>query len=160
EDKAKLAAAYAAADVFVSPSFQEVFGLATAEAQACGTPGVGFYGTGAEDIVRDGVTGFLARHPGLPLAGNASPSGDDAYSSFSPDSVEDLAAKIKRVLDLPQDEYAVMRRACRERALAEYSSTLQAARYLQLYRRILGLPESLQALACEKYPPEKNRDSF
>ncbi|MDR2055500.1 MAG: glycosyltransferase, partial [Desulfovibrio sp.] len=34
EDKAKLAAAYAAADVFVSPSFQEVFGLATAEAQA------------------------------------------------------------------------------------------------------------------------------
>ncbi|MDR2051017.1 MAG: glycosyltransferase, partial [Deltaproteobacteria bacterium] len=141
EDKAKLAAAYAAADVFVSPSFQEVFGLATAEAQACGTPGVGFYGTGAEDIILEGMTGFLARHPGLPLAGGLSSPKDGAYSSFSPDSVEDLAAKIKRVLDLPPDEYAAMRSACRERALAEYTRVLQVGRYLRLYRRLLGLRE-------------------
>ena len=141
EDKTTLAVAYNAADVFVSPSFQETFGLVTAEAQACGTPGIGFYGTGAEDIIQDGITGYLAKHPGLPLARGALPQYDtEAYSFINPDALEDLAAKIEKILDLPPDEYAAMRLACREHALAEYTPELQAARYLQLYRRVLGLP--------------------
>jgi glycosyltransferase involved in cell wall biosynthesis len=142
-DKAKLAAAYAAADVFVSPSFQEAFGQVTAEAQACGTPGIAFYDTGAEDIIQDGITGYLAKHPGLPLAGGAAPSRTGAYRTFSPESVEDLAAKIKKILELPENEREAMRRACREHALSEYSPPLQTARYLRLYRKMLNMERSV-----------------
>ena len=38
----------------------EPFGLVAAEAMACGTPAVAFRGSGPEEIVEDGVTGFLA----------------------------------------------------------------------------------------------------
>jgi glycosyltransferase involved in cell wall biosynthesis len=141
-DKKKLAAAYAAADVFVTPSFQEVFGQVTAEAQACGTPGIGFYDTGAEDIIQDGVTGYLVEHPGLPLANGAVTPRSGAYRSFLTASVEDLAKQIKKILDMPHEEYKAMRHACRAHALAEYWPVLQTERYLRLYRRILSLPES------------------
>jgi glycosyltransferase involved in cell wall biosynthesis len=141
EDRRKLTALYSAADVFVSSSFQEAFGLVTAEAQSCGTPGIGFYGTGAEDIIQDGVTGYLAKHPGLPLENGKIPSRDEAYRSFSPESVEDLAEKIKKILELHPDEYEAMRRACREHAVAEYSPVRITERYLRLYRDKLGLPD-------------------
>ncbi len=39
---------------------EEDFGIIMAEAQACGSPVVGFRGGGALDIVEDGVTGWLA----------------------------------------------------------------------------------------------------
>jgi hypothetical protein len=52
-----------------------------------------------------------------------------------------LAAKIENILELSSDEYTAMRRACREHALAEYAPVLQTARYLQVYRKLLGLPE-------------------
>jgi glycosyltransferase involved in cell wall biosynthesis len=141
-DRSKLTAAYAAADVFVSPSFQEAFGQVTAEAQACGTPSIGFYETNAEDIIQDGVTGYLAKHPGLPLANCALPPWDGAYRTFSRESVEDLAVKIIKILELPGNKYEAMRHACRQHAIAEYSPVLQTARYLRLYRKILNLPES------------------
>jgi glycosyltransferase involved in cell wall biosynthesis len=147
EDKAKLAAAYSAADLYVSPSFQDAFGRTTAEAQACGTPGIGFYNTGAEDIIRHGITGYLAKHPGLPLEGGAVPPLDGAYLAVDPDSIADLAAMVAKALTLPPDEYTAMRHACREHALAEYTLELQAARLLLVYRRILGLPEILFPLS-------------
>jgi glycosyltransferase involved in cell wall biosynthesis len=138
-DKSTLAAIYDAADVFVLPSFQDNLPNVLLEAQSCGIPCVAFHNTGAEDIIEEGVTGFLARHPGLPLANGANPGRYGAFRSFSPESVEDLAAKIKRILDLPPDEYEAMRRACREHALAEYHAHVSAERYLRLYRKILSI---------------------
>jgi glycosyltransferase involved in cell wall biosynthesis len=140
DDKKKLAAAYSAADVFVLPSFQDNLPTTLIESQACGTPGIGFYGTGAEDIIQDGVTGYLAEHPGLPLTGGTIPSRDGAYRAFSTEGIKDFAVKIKKILELPREKYEAMRYACREHALAEYSLVLQTERYLRLYRKILGLP--------------------
>jgi glycosyltransferase involved in cell wall biosynthesis len=142
DDKTKLAAVYSAADIFVLPSFQDNLPTTLIESQACGTPGIGFYGTGAEDIIQDGVTGYLAKHPGLPLAGGTVPSRDGAYRTFSLESIKDFAMKIKKILELPKEKYAAMRYACREHALTEYSLVLQAERYLRLYRKVLGLPEN------------------
>src|ERR1700745_4180012 len=75
-------AAVARAAVVLCPSrWDEPFGLAAAEAQACGTPVVAFRRGGLSEVIVDGVTGFLvaaddtaacaeavARAPGLSRA--------------------------------------------------------------------------------------------
>lgn len=64
-----IAAEYAAADLFVMPSFYESFGLATAEALAAGLPAVGFADCpGTDEIIRDGVNGLLVEGPDRPEA--------------------------------------------------------------------------------------------
>lgn len=50
---------YCALDLFVSASHSESFGLAIAEAMACGTPVVATATEGAAEIISDGVTGVL-----------------------------------------------------------------------------------------------------
>jgi glycosyltransferase involved in cell wall biosynthesis len=142
EDKKMLAAAYSAADVFVNPSRQESFGLVTLEALACGTPGIAFKDTSAEEIILDGVTGYLTSHPGFPLEeGAPEPGRHGAYKFIKPGCIENLASAITKLLELPEGEYAEMRRACREHVLAKFTPELAIYRHLQLYRRRLGLPQ-------------------
>ena len=50
----------AAADIFVTPSLTETFGLSTVEAMAAGLPALGVNAPGTEDIIDDGITGFVA----------------------------------------------------------------------------------------------------
>lgn len=54
-----LAEYYANADVFVFPSRWETFGIVMIEAMACGTPVAAYPCQGPEDVVEQGVTGFL-----------------------------------------------------------------------------------------------------
>src|SRR5688500_18366146 len=56
-----LSLVYSLADVFVMPSLQESFGQTVTESLACGTPVVAFDGGGPTDMVRPGVTGWLAK---------------------------------------------------------------------------------------------------
>jgi glycosyltransferase involved in cell wall biosynthesis len=51
--------AYAAIDLLAFPSYREGMPNVTLEAQACGTPVVGYRATGTVDAVRDGHTGIL-----------------------------------------------------------------------------------------------------
>lgn len=59
-DDTMLALAYAAADVMVMPSIQDNFAKTTIEAMACGTPVVGFNGTGFKDCVVHQRNGYAA----------------------------------------------------------------------------------------------------
>ena len=52
---------YAAADLYVSPSREDSFGLPVAEAMACGLPVVTSLKAGVSDLIRDGVDGFIPR---------------------------------------------------------------------------------------------------
>lgn len=54
-----LGRAVASMDVFFNPSVTETFGNVTTEAMAAGVPVVAARATGAVDLVREGVTGFL-----------------------------------------------------------------------------------------------------
>jgi len=62
-----LATVYSAADVYVTPSQMETFGMTAAEAAACARPVIAFATGGLPEIVEDGVNGWL-----LPLESGAS----------------------------------------------------------------------------------------
>jgi glycosyltransferase involved in cell wall biosynthesis len=67
-DKQRLAAEYAAADVFCLPSFrvpgwEELFGIVVIEAFACGTPVVSTDCVGPAELIEDGQSGYVvAQH--------------------------------------------------------------------------------------------------
>ena len=115
QDTGQLANAYSAADLFVIPSLQEIFGLTGLEAMACGTPVVGFAAGGITDYVRPGETGLLAK------------VGDS----------RDLAAKIKWMFDHPQ---ARLRMGTLARAMVEreFNQEIQTQRHIELYRSLLA----------------------
>jgi glycosyltransferase involved in cell wall biosynthesis len=106
---------YSAADVFVIPSLQESFGQTVTESMACGTPVVGFDCGGIPDMVRPGVTGYLA------------PVGDVAA----------LGVAIQKVLSDPV-KGREMSANCRRIAVEEYSLEVQARAYARHYETILA----------------------
>jgi phosphatidylinositol alpha-1,6-mannosyltransferase len=63
---------YYQADLFLLPSVNfrdndfEGFGLVYLEAGACGLPVIGTYDCGAEDAIKDGVTGLLVKQNDVP----------------------------------------------------------------------------------------------
>jgi len=108
------AIAYSAADLIVLPTRAESLPLVLQEAMACGTPMVSFRVGGVPDLVRPGITGYLAE----------------------PENVKDLCDGIVQLLeDEPLRNY--MSQQCRAIALKEYTLDLQVQRYIELYRRIL-----------------------
>ena len=84
------------------------------ESIACGTPVVAFAVGGVPELVRPGITGYLAR----------------------PEHPQDLAEGVESLLgDKPG--LAAMSGRCREVVEAEYSLSLQVDRYLELYKQVI-----------------------
>jgi glycosyltransferase involved in cell wall biosynthesis len=70
--RAELWQAMARAAVVLCPArWDEPFGLAAAEAQACGTPVVAFSRGGLREVIVDGATGFLVPPDDIPAAAEA-----------------------------------------------------------------------------------------
>lgn len=61
-DELKLALISNASDVFVSPSLSESYGMSLKENILCGTPVVAFDNTAIGEIVKTGITGYLAKN--------------------------------------------------------------------------------------------------
>jgi alpha-1,6-mannosyltransferase len=95
QDRGRLAALLASADVYVSAMAHETFGLSVVEAQACGLPVLGVRAGAMTDRVHDGE-GFLV----------------------PPDSP---AAMAERILKTPRDAWHAMGRRARQRVQAEFS---------------------------------------
>jgi alpha-1,6-mannosyltransferase len=68
QDATELADIYRAADLFIHPGVQETFGLVTLEAQACGTPVLGFQRTSTERLVVVGKELGARKNNALALA--------------------------------------------------------------------------------------------
>jgi len=98
-----------AAVVLCPARWDEPFGLAAAEAQACGTPVVAFSRGGLGEVIADGVSGFLV------------PPGD----------VRAAAEAVSKVA-------AISRAACRDHAEEQLDLELSLDAHERLYRRVAG----------------------
>lgn len=107
--------AYSAADLFLFPTRAENFGLVVQEAMACGTPTVSFKIGGVPDLVRPGVTGYLAE----------------------PEDVTDFCKGITQLLE-DQSLRERLGQQSRLVVLEEYQLEVYAQRYAELYRQILA----------------------
>jgi glycosyltransferase involved in cell wall biosynthesis len=109
------AIAYSASDLFVLPSRADNLPLVLQESMACGTPMISFNVGGIPDLVRPGITGYLAHL--------------DDYQDFC-----------SGIIQLFEDKslYNKMKKNCREIALKEYSLSLQVERYIDLYQQVLS----------------------
>jgi glycosyltransferase involved in cell wall biosynthesis len=106
---------YSAADCFVTTTRAESFGNVLVESLACGTPVVAQNVCGLSDIVRPKITGLLAE----------------------PEDIEGFRDHILELLenDALRDG---MRQQCRRIAVEEYSISVQAEKYIRVYRQLLN----------------------
>ena len=108
--RALLWQAMARAAVVLYPArWDEPFGLAAAEAQACGTPVVAFRRGGLSEVIVDGVTGFLV----------------------PPDDVRAAAEAVPKAA-------GISRPACREHAEGRLDLDLSLDAHERLYRRVIS----------------------
>jgi glycosyltransferase involved in cell wall biosynthesis len=102
-------AAMARAAVVICPArWEEPFGMAAADAQACGTPVVAFRRGGLAEIVVDGVTGFLV----------------------TPDDIQAAADSVRRAAQ-------ISRTACRMHAERHLDLERSLDAHEELYRRVI-----------------------
>lgn len=111
EKKARL---YSAADLFILPSRAETFELVTLECMACGTPMVSFPVGAAAEMVKPGITGYLAE----------------------PENPEDLCRGMIELVenDALRGQMAIN---CRKLTEEEYSQENHIQNYQELYAGIL-----------------------
>ena len=76
-----LARYYANAEVFVFPSKWETFGIVMIEAMACGTPVAAYPCQGPEDVIEQGVTGFMNENLSDAISGCLQLNRDNVYQS-------------------------------------------------------------------------------
>jgi glycosyltransferase involved in cell wall biosynthesis len=108
--RTSLWAAMARAAVVLYPArWDEPFGMAAAEAQACGTPVVAFRRGGLSEVIVDGATGFLV----------------------PPDDVRAAAEAVSKVA-------GISRSACREHAEDRLELELSLDAHERLYRAVAG----------------------
>jgi alpha-1,6-mannosyltransferase len=112
-DRANLARAYASADLYVAPFPYETFGLAAAEALACGTPVVGANSGGLRDLLTDSGCGQL----------------------FEPGQADDLARAVVGVLKEDLEHFG---RRARELVEERYSWDQTFGAMVDLYEKLTG----------------------
>jgi glycosyltransferase involved in cell wall biosynthesis len=112
-DSSLIARLYASADVTVVPSYYETFGQTLVESMACGCPAVSFDNSGQTDIIEHKINGYLAKYK----------------------DAEDLAAGIEWVLE--NTEKLRLADTCIEKVRENYSESVVAGKYINLYRNLL-----------------------
>lgn len=106
-----------AADVFVLPSWYEPFSNACLEAMAAGLPTVTTMGTGAAEVIEEGINGYTASFPVEP---------------------EELAEKMELAIKIDQSGLIT----ANEKILEPFDWDLNVDQTLAAYEEILGYPLS------------------
>jgi len=121
---------YSAADLFLFPTRAETFGNVALESIACGTPVVSFAVGGVPDIVRPGITGYLAQ-----------PENVNNFSQKIAEFLED-----KRLLNQLSEQCPIIVR--QEFAIEDY-----ARKHVDLYCNLLQSHEKIACLSSKTPPP-------
>ena len=111
---ADMASAYAACDVFVTPSLEENLPNTIMEAMACGTPCVGFNTGGIPEMIDHKINGYLAKY-------------QDA---------KDLADGIEWILF--EADYQQLSQNAHRKVIDCYSEEIVAMQYMKLYKDAIG----------------------
>ena len=102
---------YSSIDVLLVPSIAEAYGLVAQEAQACGVPVIVFSNTGAEDVVRDSITGFIVKDR----------------------STKGLLLALQQLSSMTYEQRTKMSLASRNRAEQEWNYKLIGDKYFDFY---------------------------
>ncbi|MBR1733023.1 MAG: glycosyltransferase family 4 protein [Alloprevotella sp.] len=110
----KMRLLYQAADLLVMPTLMDNLPNTIVEGMSCGLPCVGFRVGGLPQMIREGVSGYLARY-------------------------KDAQHLAELTLDtLVSSRYEQLCRSAHEAALANYSEQVVATRYIRLYEKALS----------------------
>lgn len=105
---------YNAADVYVSPLFNDGQSTCIIEAMACGLPCVGFDTQSVPEIIDNQINGYVAKNQ----------------------STEDLANGICWILD--NENYDILSRQANHKAVSTYGDSAIAKRYIEIYNKVSG----------------------
>lgn len=111
EGKDKLAEYYSMADILLNLSYQETFGMTTAEAMSCGTPGISYNRTACPELITS-ETGIVVE------------AGD----------MDAIIAAIKTIQSNGKDFY---REACRQRVLDNFDFKKVNRKFFDIYQDII-----------------------
>ncbi|MFW9887108.1 MAG: glycosyltransferase family 4 protein [Candidatus Thorarchaeota archaeon] len=106
---------YSAADVLVSTSLVEIFGMNLLECLACGTPVVSTPTAGPTDMIIDGLNGYLAR-------------------DFSSESIADALLSVLR----RSSEYSLSAQAIRSSIIGKFDEQTVAKKWIRILTRVIG----------------------
>ncbi len=110
--------------------WEEPFGMVMIEAMACGTPVIAFARGSVPEVVVDGVTGFIV---------NSSESDKRGDWVVKKTGIDGLCEAVKKIYNMPQDEYNKMRLKCRKRVEENFSVGKMVKGYIEVYRKVLGI---------------------
>ena len=111
-----LSTVYSAADIYVTPSQMETFGMTAAEAGACGLPVICFATGGLPEIVQHGETGWVV----------------DLKTGS-----QGLANALEAAFESPEKSREMGRKG-RERVVENFEIRKTTQQYIALYERISG----------------------
>jgi putative colanic acid biosynthesis glycosyltransferase len=111
ENRQDLASLYSVADLLISASYEETFGLTIAESLACGTPAIVYNKTASPEIVSDS-TGFI----------------------IEPKDFKSVLKIIKTIKGAGKSVYSD---ACRTRIMTHFERKSQYQKYVTLYNSLI-----------------------
>ena len=111
ESQEELCSFYSSADLFLNLSFEETFGLTTAEALACGVPSVVYNVTACPELISN-ETGFVVESQ----------------------NIKQLFNTIKQARNIGKSKFT---NACRNRAISLFDKNRLCLEYFNLYNKIL-----------------------
>lgn len=105
------------AKAFIFPvQWEEPFGLVTVEAMACGTPVIAFQRGAVPEIIKDGETGFIC----------------------PPDDVDCMVRSVKKIEEMPDDQYLEMRKNCRKQVEKNFTVEKMVDDYRRIYQEVIA----------------------
>jgi|TARA_Y100000310_G_scaffold40993_1_gene38462 glycosyltransferase involved in cell wall biosynthesis len=93
--------------------WEEPFGLVMVEAMACGTPVVAYNHGSVPEVIEDGKTGFVVTNE------------------------KSMVKAVKKIYDMPRQEYLAMRHACRKHVERHFSVERMAQDHETLYHNLI-----------------------